>query len=121
MIHTELDEVVDALNMALDNDPDAMQSLFAHRVPCNRALADHPTIEVGCGDDGDEPFDVGLLGIINGCLRTAGIGTVAARYTMPYEDGTSPLVGFVNYDRTTAGGCRKLGIEPNGLSPIGDA
>lgn len=60
-----LDDIVERLNEALRNDPDAIASLVFHRVPCNAELAEHATVQVGTTDEG---WDVGLLGVLNGAL-----------------------------------------------------
>ena len=57
-------EVMALLNETLKLDREAIGFLVEHRVPCNNDLADHPTIEVGCTENGD-PL-VAMLGIING-------------------------------------------------------
>ena len=57
-------EVIALLNEASQLDPMAIRALVEYRVPCNCALADHPTIEVGCTEDGDPRL--GTIGIING-------------------------------------------------------
>jgi hypothetical protein len=57
-------DVISLLNEASKLDPVAIRALVEHRVLCNCDLADHPTIGVGCTEDGD-PL-VGMLGVING-------------------------------------------------------
>ena len=52
------------LNEALALDCAAISGLVFQRVPCNAALADHSTIQVGTLLDGG--FDLGLLGLLNG-------------------------------------------------------
>ena len=66
-------QVVELLNQALRMDEIAITSLVRTRVSCNKALAQHQTIQVGlqpgCDPDGDDQFheyEVGLLGLING-------------------------------------------------------
>jgi len=72
-----VDEAVSALNTMLEADPEAMTKLVHRRVPCNERLADHPTCQVGGGEDG--PWVVGLLGILNGIFgRENGAGHIAA-------------------------------------------
>lgn len=39
--------ILNALNTAFTADPAAMHALCSNRVPCNRGLADHPTVQVG--------------------------------------------------------------------------
>lgn len=76
-------DVMDLLNDGLRLDQQAMQGLIDTRVPCNQALANHPTIRVRPG------HSVGLLGIINGILGKIEQPLLAAIY----EDGK--VVGFL--------------------------
>lgn len=55
--------IVELLQEAIELDRNAVSALVAARVPCNEALANHPTIQVG---DSAGCFSVGLLGILNG-------------------------------------------------------
>ena len=73
-----VDAAVEILNEALRFDPDAITKLVDHRVPCNKDLASHPTIQVR----GTYVAKVGLLGILNGIFGTAedGGGPIAAVY-----------------------------------------
>lgn len=68
------------LNEALALDRDAIRALLDHRVSCNNALGDHPTIQVGQGHGG--ALQVGLLGIVNGIcgVDSKQRGYVAAVY-----------------------------------------
>lgn len=63
-------DVVELLNEALLKDPECLKALFEHRVPCNSAIAHHPTIQVQ-QHKGQKVPAVGLLGILNGLF---GIG-----------------------------------------------
>ena len=66
------DEVLAFLNEITAVDHAAMQALIAARVPCNDALAEHPTVQVGADSpDGKNPR-VGLLGLLNGLLGAYG-------------------------------------------------
>lgn len=62
-----IDETIDLLNELIRLDKPAIAALLANRVPCNQALADHPTVQVQAQNDG---YHVGLLGIINGLFGT---------------------------------------------------
>lgn len=65
--------VVDLLRSMYAADPRATRALFAHRVACNRALADHPAVIVRGKDEPYLPaegptrgdWDVGFLGVVN--------------------------------------------------------
>lgn len=88
MIDEELAaRVIALLNEAFQRDPEAVAALVNNRVPCNAALAEHPTIQ--CGGGGTT---VGLIGILNGLcgVDASGWGAVAAEY----DTETKALVGF---------------------------
>ena len=55
--------IIDKLNDMVKCDPCAFACLLCIRVPCNQALANHPTCQVGRSNGGDI---VGLVGILNG-------------------------------------------------------
>ena len=66
-------EAIDVLNRIHAADPTVLPALIDHRVECNRALADDPTVQVGVipgmetmTTPGFDRYNVGLLGIING-------------------------------------------------------
>lgn len=72
-----VDEVIALLNEALHLDRIAVTDLFGKRAWCNRALADHPTIQAAGVDLSREvmgagppnlagPHCVGVLGLLNG-------------------------------------------------------
>jgi hypothetical protein len=69
MIHDpcSVDQALTILNEMVRADPEAVRSLVEARVPCNRALAYHPTVQVSQKDNG---FSVGFLGVINGIFGT---------------------------------------------------
>ena len=75
-------EVVALLNELVKLDPAAMNALVESRVHCNDAFADHPTVQVSSrkGGNGEDGFEVGLLGILNGIFGTdpKGWGPIAA-------------------------------------------
>jgi len=60
-----LDEFIKELTAIAEVDPVAMGKLALSRVPCNKQLADHPSVQVHSGA-GDSVYSVGMLGIING-------------------------------------------------------
>lgn len=61
--------VVRVLNEIHKLDSTVLQALIEHRVSCNEALANHPTVQVAKSDNG-EGFIVGMLGILNGFFPT---------------------------------------------------
>lgn len=63
------EEMVKVLNDAFKKDPKAIEMLFGVRVPCNKQLSEHPTIQVGKFEDSNF-WLVGMIGIINGYCGT---------------------------------------------------
>lgn len=94
-----VDQMIDYLNELIELDRPAIAALIANRVPCNQALADHPTVQVHQQNDG---FHVGLLGIINGFfgVNDNGWGPI----TVVFEDGN--LRGFVRTGSDEVGDVR---------------
>jgi hypothetical protein len=67
------EQFVKTLNEAFKTDPNAIYALQAALFPCNKELADHPTIVVRASAiPGDTNFNVGVVGLINGCLSALG-------------------------------------------------
>ena len=64
------------LNEALDKDRRALTELVNLRVDCNKALINHPTIQVGVYDG---VAKVGVLGLINGVLGDSPSGVIGAK------------------------------------------
>ena len=73
-----IDDVIQVLNEMVEADGPATAALIANRVPCNKSLADHPSIQVAKQHGG---FHVGMLGVLNGLFGT-------------YEDGMGPIAAF---------------------------
>lgn len=88
-----IDKAIAALNAAVKADPTAITALIQNRVPCNRKLADHQTIQVGVKTSGE--FEVGALGLINGVLEAITLDRVAAMITDAGE-----VVGFCKYENS---------------------
>lgn len=75
------EQAIDRLNEIHRLDPTVLHRLVTGRVPCNEALADHDTVQVGGAVGG--PYSVGLLGILNGIFGTqpgTRVGWIAAHY-----------------------------------------
>lgn len=70
-------DAVAYLNELVRLDRPAMHALVESRVPCQEALADHPTVQVV--SDGEDAV-VGFLGVLNGLFGTdaEGWGAIAA-------------------------------------------
>ncbi len=84
-----IDNAIDLMNDALKCDGVAISQLAFTRVPCNQALAQHPSIQVS-GES-----TVGLLGILNGLF---GIDSRGRGYIEAYVyDGQ-----IVRFQRTTS-------------------
>jgi len=79
---------IDSLNGMVKADPKALFALCLNRVPTNKELGDHPTVQV----DGSTPGSlmVGMVGILNGLFSSEHPGKVLA-FTLDDERG---LVGF---------------------------
>ncbi len=92
-----MSKAVDCLNTAFQADPNAIHALIVNRVPCNKALADHPDVVV------DNPpviegehYSVGALGLVNGILTANGLPRIGAKFEpMPSDhEGRFKIVGF---------------------------
>ena len=90
------ERIVALLNEAFELDPAAISALYRYRVPCNEALADHPTIQVAKTATG---YDVALIGLLNGLggVDAEGWGAVAA--SVDTDVTPHKLLGFVVLDR----------------------
>ncbi len=82
-------QAVDLLNQLYALDPRTMSRLVKYRALCNRALADHPTVQVLKQRHG---YYVGMIGVLNGIFgsRPDGLGFIAAKF----DDDTQRLLGF---------------------------
>jgi hypothetical protein len=74
-----LNDTVNFLNSILKIDQSAITSLFSMRIACNKDIADHPTVQVGC--EGNY-CQVGMIGILNGLFGKDryGWGHISADY-----------------------------------------
>lgn len=77
------EEVVDFLNDLLMTDHSAISSLFSLRISCNKALANHSTVQVGVLSK--DYFIVGMIGILNGFFGIDEHGW--GHISVDYEDG----------------------------------
>ena len=100
MYDKELAErIVGFLNELIAVDEEAVRNLSVLRTPCNRELADHPTVQVltetsatSWPSDKSLRFKVGMIGILNGLcgVDDDGVGPITAIYTVQSdvsEDG----------------------------------
>jgi hypothetical protein len=90
-------QIIDFLNSLVALDSDAVEKLIETRVPCNQALAKHPTVQVAPTKEGSE---VGLLGILNGFVGTNadGWGYIASEFDGDTKN-LGHLIGFRLYRR----------------------
>lgn len=80
---------IDVLNRINELDSTVLPQLIKYRVPCNEALADDPTVQVGKLMDG--AWEVGLLGIINGFF---GVDENEVGYIYAHLDGLGGILKF---------------------------
>lgn len=76
-----IDEALEVLNRLAKADSKAAYRLICARVECNQVVADDPTIQVGhVDDDPGKPFEVGVLGLLNGLfgIDDRGWGAITA-------------------------------------------
>ena len=117
------------LNSMVDADPEAMTALCEHRVHCNAALGDHPTVQVTAD------CEVGLLGVLNGLfgvipegpkkgwgyITAVYDGGVLQRFRRTDEDAVVPSVyqgiyrGFVNHYHVLRGKIDCAGLTIPGV------
>jgi len=98
-----LDAAISFLNDLVKLDPIAMAKLVDAKVPCNRDLADHATVQVACTPEGKQ-HTVGFLGVLNGLFGTMpddskhpGWGPISAEYEV--FCGSCDLGGDVTDDK----------------------
>jgi hypothetical protein len=85
--------VVDYLNELLEIDRAAIGALVDNKVPCNKLLANHPTVQVASKHAG---CHVGLLGILNGLcgVKANGYGYIVAIFKDDGPPGYATLDHF---------------------------
>ena len=66
-----LNEAVDFLNGLLLIDRAMVTSLCFSRVPCNKAIEEHPNLQVHANGDGT--CSIGLIGFLNGLFEVISI------------------------------------------------
>ena len=105
MIKNHTQKLIDFLNEVVKLDPYAVAELLTVKVECNKALAEHPTIQVHVASEDPNELTgltflrpgtsrVGILGILNGFCGVyeygpkKNWGPIAARY------GDGKLIGF---------------------------
>lgn len=91
-----IDDAVEYLNSLVEADPVAMRALLCNVVPCNCALADHPSAQVG---DFEGAFTIGLMGVLAGLFGIndeTGMACIAWMMRGPDDEPENPrrLIGF---------------------------
>jgi hypothetical protein len=66
MVRPETDSIIAFLNELAALDPAAMKRLITVRVPCNKAIAAHKTLQVCTPEETGDTYRVGVLGLLNG-------------------------------------------------------
>ena len=95
---SKLNDVVTLLNSAFAADPAAINALMSNRVPCNDALADHPTVLVEKQPVAGDHYAVGALGLINAVVETLIGHRVATSWTKGTDAaGAHEMLGFTKY------------------------
>jgi hypothetical protein len=83
-------QIVDLLNDAVKCDAVGIAALISQRVPCNDALANHPTIQCVCPETPKtDDCRVGLVGLLNGIAAIDGELIEAM-----FDGETMTLLGF---------------------------
>lgn len=77
------------LNELIALDREVMHELVEGRVPCNEAIAGHPTAQISRDDEGKRVL--GLLGVINGLI---GVDKESWGYVAGIFDDNGNLTGF---------------------------
>lgn len=71
----QADEIIEFLNELLALDAYAIAMALTVRVPCNKALSDHPTVQSAKAPDSGRR-EVSALGILNGLCGVFGEGSM---------------------------------------------
>lgn len=87
--HEAVDTMIRFLNGLLELDSDAIARLIEVRVPCNKALAEHPTVQTLAEK---KIYSVGLLGILNGYI---GIDADGWGFICAVFDDSNKLTKFI--------------------------
>ena len=81
---SELQPILDLLNQAFKNDPNAIYSIMTNRIPCNEKLADDPHIVVNNTTNikGSRPsYSLNALGLLSGILSCLNLPLVALKWS----------------------------------------
>lgn len=90
----DIQQAIDALNAAFAADPEAIEALLLHEVPCNEALEAHPTVQVG-GPVGNAT--VRAMGLLNGAIEPL----TGRRIAFQQDEETGRVIGFQVFEPRT--------------------
>jgi len=97
-----INSAVKTLNEAYAADPAAVYALVTQKVPCNTALADHPTIVASeCKTVPHPTSAVSPIGLLNGVLMAMCGEKIAHRWSPPDADNRRTLMNFERYKPPT--------------------
>jgi len=97
------EQCVQFLNELLVLDKEAVEGLFFHKVHCNKALADHPTVQCSKAKDGvifpvGKGYQTRLLGVLNGLFgnhdKHPNWGTIAMKCNLDEDGNATEILGF---------------------------
>lgn len=96
-----MSKAVEVMQSAFEADPNAIHALTCMRVPCGKALVDHPTVLVDRSPVlGRDLAQVGVMGLINGILSAMGQPLVALKFDDEQDEfGRHKLLGFCEYQQ----------------------
>ena len=86
-----IEAVVRVLNEAFAADAAAVHALLCNRVPCNKALADHSTVQVMETPTAGKFPAVGTIGLLNGAMEVL----TGERIASVWEPDSVPVGGEV--------------------------
>lgn len=115
MIHYATPAIVAFLNRLVEADRDCIELLIESRRPCNKTMADHPTVQV---HEAAGLYSVGMLGILNGFCGVfddgprRGCGPIQA----VYEDGR--LVKFLVDPEYKEVSLKSVPSNPDAILPL---
>jgi len=79
-----VDNAIEYLNSTCESDPLAIRALLCLRIPCNQALADHPTAQVN--DNWPEGDTISIIDLLNGLFDVDNRGWGAISYLISDDE-----------------------------------
>jgi len=93
-------EVCDLLNSLLKTDREFITNIMKTHIPCNKKVAEHPTVQVRGYKDYPDSYTCDILGILNGLFGIQEDGMGAICYLM--DDASEKITEF----KITPGGLK---------------